>query len=143
MISSKKPNPKLFNYALHQLAISPKSKADLTFKLKRKRRQLGLADPVGPVIKKLIRLNFLDDHKFLDYFLRRHPLWSNRRLAYDLHRRHHLTFQPSPNTDLVKIKKIIAKKSITDQNKIFASLARLGFSLSDVKIAFDEFIKNR
>lgn len=142
MKSSKKPQlkHKLYDYALFQLAISPKSEFGLIQKLKQKRRRLDPTLPIDPIIKKLKRLGFLDDQVYLEYFLRRHPLWSSRRLSYEL-KRQHIDYQAPFGSDLKKIKKIISKQATKDKNKLFAKLSRLGFSLSDVIIAFDESVK--
>lgn len=139
---SNKPeqNNKLYDYALFQLAISPKSEASLIQKLKIKRRQLNSTSSINSIIAKLKKLGFLDDRLFIDYFIRRHSLWSNRRLAYEL-KRQKINFTPEFDQDLIKIKKIILKKKFTNSKRAFFYFARNGFLLSDVKIAFDELAK--
>ena len=139
----------LKSYALRQLAISPKSEKTLRLKLKHRYPQ-ATDSHLDQTIDYLRQKKLLNPQDFLNYFLRRHPRKSARHLQYLL-RREGINYSLPLENEVSKILKILQHKKNTgkllSQNptklRFMASLTRLGFSLNDVKIAIDEFLKSR
>lgn len=138
----------LKSYALRQLAISPKSEKTLRLKLKHRYPQAnGLH--IDQTIRYLRQKNLLNQQQFLDYFLKRHSRKSARHLHYLL-RREGINYSLPSNNEVPKILQILHRKKNTSkllsQNltrlRLTAGLVRLGFSLNDVRIAIDEFLKS-
>lgn len=138
----------LKSYALRQLAISPKSEKTLRLKLKHRYPQANDLH-IDQTICYLRQKNLLNQQQFLDYFLKRHSRKSARHLQYLL-RREGIRYSLHSNNEIPKILKILHRKKNADQLlsqnqtriRLMASLVRLGFSLNDVKIGIDEFLKS-
>ncbi len=143
-------------YALRQIAISPKTSKLLSQKLANYQRLIqkkynyaseatsGLTEAV---IQEISAKGLLDDSKFIEYYVRRHSKMSQMQLKYNL-RTLGLEYS-SQESDHDKIAKIIFQKSkttnLTDfktKNKLIASLYRKGFAINLVKTVIDEYLTN-
>lgn len=117
-----------YNYTLRQIAVSPKTEILLRQKLHHKYPHFN-PDQVIDIIKSK---NLLNSDDYLEYFLKRHPLKSNRELQFLLSRQG-IKYQSSQN-DREKIKNLLKKK----KNLTISALARRGFAYGDIKSVFDE-----
>ena len=153
----------LKEYALRQIAISPKTSKILTLKLRFslpkiiRKYHIAPAPPSQPLIQKTLSYiqdkGLFDQQNYVDYFLRRHPHLPARRLKILLlHQGIDPQFLPptllADSGEKQKIKTILNKKvkhpkNLSDyqtKRKIMLSLARKGFAYSDIKMAIDEFV---
>jgi SOS response regulatory protein OraA/RecX len=151
----------LEEYALRQIAISPKIKSILLPKLKNYCLRVSqkfnypteiFPDLIDTTVKKLEDRGLLDTIDYARYFIKRHRKMSQAQINFSLKRLgiadiSQLTIEIS---DKDKIRQIITKKyhniDFSDyhaKNKIFSALARLGFTISDIKTTIDEYLKIR
>ncbi|MBU3935044.1 RecX family transcriptional regulator [Patescibacteria group bacterium] len=152
----------LKDYALRQIALSPKTEKIITQKLnlylKKIVSKYGLK--TQPSFQALIKdtleylngKNLLDPQSFVDYFIRHHPKKSYQHLCLLLSRQG-VPPQLLPRPDSFssgekdKIKKILTKKihrfpDLSDyksKNKLISSLLRQGFSYLDIKAVIDDW----
>ncbi|MDD4027212.1 MAG: RecX family transcriptional regulator [Candidatus Shapirobacteria bacterium] len=154
-------------YALRQIAISPKTekiigqKLKLFFKktiLKYKLNinNLNLDEINQQIIDFLKERKLLNDQDFIKYFVKKNSKKSHQQLIYMLHQfgidqNLLLDIKLNQENDLDKIKNILSKKNIdktklidfNEKNKLKASLFRRGFNLSDINTAIDDLINFR
>lgn len=154
-------------YALRQIAISPKTgkiinqKLKLFFqktilKYKINTNNLNLSEINQQIIKELKDRKLLNDQDFIDYFVKKNHKKSRQQIIYSLQQfgiNSSLlsSVEFNQESDIDKIKKILNKKNIdkskltdfNEKNKIKASLYRRGFNLSDIKNAFDDWLDFR
>ena len=147
-------------YALRQIAISPKTEKKLELKLKiyfqkfKKKYNLSDIDSIVSIIKDIIsELNFrnlLNKTDFTTYFINKNRHKSRTEILYLLSQQGiestpFITDQLDFKNDLKLIQKYLTKKKITPQDlkdfnyrqKIMASLFRRGFKISDIKAVID------
>jgi SOS response regulatory protein OraA/RecX len=149
----------LKNYALRQIAISPKIETVLRPKLNRQVdiyfHKFSFA-PIDtqPIIADLI--DYLNQKKLLDpttyasYLINRNPSKSLHYLR-QLFSHHHLdhSLLTFSTDDLIKIKKLVDKKTkslpkpmdFKTKTRLIGFLTRKGFAYSDIKTAIDEIVK--
>jgi len=145
-------------YTLRQIAISPKSEKILSQKLKQyffrsiQKFKLFSDFPVSPIINEIISelksKNLLNQSDFASYFVKKNKNKSQAQVKYLLHQQG-INFDVSTLDDQSAIKKILAKKNVTREiiadfrlkNKLYASLFRSGFQISDIKAAIDDYLQ--
>ncbi|MDD4106489.1 MAG: RecX family transcriptional regulator [Candidatus Shapirobacteria bacterium] len=147
-------------YALRQIAISPKTEKILFQKLKiffyKKIQKFKLLDSTptdsisNQIITELKDKQFLNQSDFVDYFLKKNKSKSVVEIKYLLNQKGVDTssLNISPDNENQSIKKILSKKNINRnllsdyryKNKLYSSLFRRGFSVSDIKAAIDEYL---
>lgn len=132
-------------YALHQIAISPKVEKIICQKLKIFFQKVVLKYKINfhefngiiqQIIDYLKSKNLLNDQDFVTYFVRKNKNKSRQQISFLLSQ-YGIKVQLQ-NHDLESIKKIIQKKPNMDKLKLKALLYRRGFKLSDINTAFDE-----
>lgn len=144
-------------YALRQIAISPKTQKLLNQKLSLYCQKISLKfkypfellkQITASTIDNIIDRGLIDDQAFIEYYVRRHSKMSQAQIKYSLQNLGVAVPQTnlSPISDIDKIKEILIKKhknaDFTDfktKNNIMASLYRKGFALSDIKTAIDDW----
>lgn len=147
----------LFEYALRQIAISPKTKKILHQKLLNYCQRINqkfnypldlLNQLTATTLDNIVSRGLIDDSAFIDSYVRRHPKMSQVQIKYTLQNLGVVvpsSFQ-NQTSDVDKVKQILIKKyknaNMTDfktKNKIIASLYRKGFALGDIKTAIDDW----
>ncbi len=149
----------LKEYALRQIAMSPKTEKVLSPKLKIKSQRLQkkyqYSSNVNPsilisnIINQLNEKNLLNPDHFAQYYIKRHPKMSRLQLINRL-KYFGVNYIPqniSVVDDIDKIKNILRKKylnlNLSDYNvktKIYSALIRQGFTLNDIKNTIDELL---
>jgi len=150
-------------YALRQIAISPKTEKKLELKLKiyfqkfKKKYNLSDVNSVSSIINDIISdlnsRNLLNKTDFTTYFINKNRHKSRTEILYLLSQQGiestpFVTDQLNIDNDLELIKKYLNKKKINPQDlknfnyrqKIMASLFRRGFKISDIKAVIDDQI---
>jgi len=154
----------LKDYAIRQIALSPKTPKSLLQKLHQKKVFLLNKYPIlkdhidhslasTQIIDQLKEQNLLDLSSYVDYVLRRFPNKSKNYLVSYLQKQ---GVSPSDYSNSVfdkldpqaLIKKYLLKKNYSNEdltdfktkNKIISSLLRKGFTLSEVKTAIDDYL---
>jgi len=145
-------------YALRQIALSPKTEKILSQKLKQyffkatKKFKLFSNFSVSPIISKIISdlksKGLLNQSDFTLYFVNKNKNKSQAQVKYLLQQQG-INFEPSTLDDQSAIKKILIKKRIDQKyiadfklkTKLYASLFRSGFQISDIKAAIDDFLQ--
>jgi len=154
-------------YALRQIAISPKTEKIINQKLKLFFRKtilkykininnLNLNEISQPILQYLKDRKLLNDQDFINYFVKKNKKKSRQQIIYLLQQlginsEFLSLIQFDQESDVDKIKKLLNKKNIdkskltdfNEKNKIKASLYRRGFNLSDINIAFDDWLDIR
>lgn len=147
-------------YALRQIAISPKTEKILIQKLKiyfikiTQKYKLLSSTPneliFNQIIIQLKERQLLDQTNFVDYFIKKNRHKSAVEIKYLL--RQHGVDTSSINiprdNENESIKKILSKKNINreiltnykQKSKLYASLFHKGFSVSSIKAAIDEYL---
>jgi len=137
-------------YALRQIAISPKvekiiyQKLKIFFQkvfLKYKINYQNINEIIQEIIEYLNSKNLLNEKKFTEYFIQKNKNKSSQQISFLLSQYNIKT--SLENNDLEKIKKIIDKKKNMDKLKLKSLLYRRGFNLSDINNAFDEGLNFR
>ena len=111
-------------YALRQIALSPKTAIILKRKIQQKFRDFN-PDEIIENLKP-----YLNEQKFIEYFINKFKKKSNREIEYRLKMlgiKYHSTI-----SDLEKIKNLIKKK----KNISISALIARGFAYSDIKSVF-------
>lgn len=154
-------------YALRQIAISPKTEKILNQKLKFffkkailkyqiKTHHQNLSEIIQQIIDELKAKKLLNDSDFINYFVKRNSKKSRQQVVYFLRQ---LGVNPdlllklefNQESDIDKIKKFLEKKNIDkskltnfkEKSKLKASLFRRGFNLSDINDAIDDWLNFR
>jgi SOS response regulatory protein OraA/RecX len=147
-------------YALRQIAISPKTEKILFQKLKTffykktQKFKLLLSTPSDLVINQIIgdlkEKKFLNQESFIDYFIKKNKYKSIAEIKYLLNQQgiDTTSLNLSSDNENQSIKKILSKKHLTQElfsdfsykNKLYSSLFRKGFSVSSIKTAIDEYL---
>lgn len=147
-------------YALRQIAISPKTEKILFQKLKiffyKKTQKFNLLSltPVDSIINQIIadlkEKKFLNQENFIDYFIKKNKFKSVVEIKYLLKQKGIDTssLNISSDNENDSIKKILSKKKVNRKllsdysykNKLYASLFRRGFTMVAIKTAIDEFL---
>ena len=154
-------------YALRQIAISPKTEKIINQKLKLffqktilkyklNTNNLNLIEINQQIIEELKNRKLLNEKDFIDYFVKKNHKKSRQQIICSLQQFGiDSSFLSSINfdqeSDIDKIKKLLNKKNIdkskladfNEKNKIKASLYRRGFNLSDINTAFDDWLNFR
>lgn len=142
------------NYALRQIAISPKSRLDLVQKLKQysgllQKKYLFTSDITSPAINTAINYledkNLLSEEKYVDYFQKRYPKKSIAELNYLLAAKGiKIRLTSDPEEEIQKIKNLIQKKysrvdlgEFSAKNNLISKLYRKGFPINYIKSAID------
>jgi len=148
-------------YALRQIAISPKIEKIVVQKLKiyflKTKKKFSLNQNFQPTIDKIIDyLNsqkLLNQDNFVDFFINKNKSKSSAQIAFllkslgvDVSAYRHLL---SNKDDSSIIQKILSKKKITKEylsdfkskSKILSSLYRRGFNSDDISNAIDCYLK--
>jgi len=151
-------------YALRQIAISPKSQKSLSEKLQKffiktsKKYKLPHGFDFQPIKEGIIEefksRKFLNQDSFIEYFINKNKYKSVRQIT-SLLAQQGIRLDPQdvikriPNNDLSLIKKYLNKKKVNleklaDFNyrqKLTAALYRRGFNLGDIKRLIDDYSK--
>lgn len=147
-------------YALRQIAISPKTETIISQKLKiyfiktTQKFKLFSQVPFDSIIKKTIEeikaRGFLNQSDFVTYFVNKNKSKSANEIKFLLRQKgiNLSSLNLSLNNDLDSLKKILSKKKINRElmanfnfkNKLYASLFRAGFQISDIKAAIDDYL---
>lgn len=154
-------------YALRQIAISPKTEKIISQKLKLFFKKtilkyklninnLNLSEINQQIIQELKDRKLLNETDFINYFLKRNSKKSRQQIIYLLNQlgvNQNLLSQIEfdQKSDVGKIKTFLDKKKIDklkltnfkEKNKIKASLYRRGFNLSDINTTIDEWLNFR
>jgi len=151
-------------YALRQIAISPKTEKKLELKLRiyfqKFKKKYNITDInsvssiTSDIIADLNSRNLLNKTDFTSYFINKNRHKSRTETLYLLSQQGiettpFVTNQLDSNNDLELIKKYFSKKRISPEllrdfkyrQKIMASLFRRGFKLSDIKTIIDDCLK--
>ncbi len=150
----------LLEYALRQVAISPKVEQVIRQKLKEYCRRITmkyslpsdiLPSIIEDTISRLVDDQLLDEAEYVRYLVKKFPKKSSSELVYLLRRlgvKHQLPVNSDVEKD--KILSLINKKyrsiDLTDyiqRNKLISRLSRKGFPIEFIKSAIDESIKVR
>lgn len=153
-----------WEYAIRQIAISPKTEKILSQKLKifllksLKKYKLSLDIPfsslIGKIVTDLKSRNLLNSEDFINYFINKNRHKSEKYITFMLAQQD-IKIDPSslkkllPQNDLDLIKKYLDKKRINPKDledfkyrqKIIASLYRRAFDLADIKAVIDDYSK--
>lgn len=147
-------------YALRQIAISPKTEKNLKLKLKlffqkiRKKFNLITSDSISIIIDQIITnlnsKNLLNQESFVSYFINKNRHKSKTQILYLLSQQGieinpEITNRFTLDDDQKLIEKYLNKKRVSAdllkdfnyRQKIMASLFRRGFKLSDIKAVID------
>lgn len=150
-------------YALRQIAISPKTEKSLKLKLKlffqkiKKKFNLNTDDSISIVIDQIITdlnsKNLLNQENFISYFINKNRHKSKTQIIYLLSQQgieitSEITNQFTSENEQKLIEKFLNKKRVSAdllkdfnyRQKITASLFRRGFKLSDIKAAIDAIL---
>lgn len=147
-------------YALRQVAISPKTEKVLFYKLKnflkRTTHKFNLLSGTDidlvarQIIDELKNKKFLDESDFVDYFIKKNKSKSIVQIKYLLQQQgvDVSKFKISLPNEIETIKNFLIKKNFDQnllsdynyKNKLYASLFRKGFSVSTIKTAIDEYL---
>lgn len=111
-------------YALRQIAISPKTEKILRQKLKQKFKILDLEDIITAVSP------YLDDQKYIEYIQKKFKRKSNREISYRL-KLAGISFNCHQD-EKEKIEKLLQKK----KNISISALIGRGFAYDDIKSVF-------
>lgn len=147
-------------YALRQIALSPKTEKILSQKLKiyfykttqkyKLLSQKSYDSIINQIIDDLISKNLLNQTNFINHFVNKNNSKSIKEIKYLLRQKgiDDSLLNLSPKSELDSIKKILAQKGLNRElmadyyykNKLYASLFRRGFQISDIKTAIDEYL---
>jgi len=147
-------------YALRQIGISPKTQKIISQKLKlffikatHKYKHFSgfkFDSIISTIIDNLNSRNLLNQSDFIKSFVAKNHRKSANQIKFLLSQRGVDTsfLKLDKTNDLDSIKRILAKKKITRQvltdfqakNKLYASLFRQGFDISDIKAAIDDYL---
>jgi len=147
-------------YALHQIAISPKTETIISQKLKifffqktqkfKLFSQISFTAIIDQIVQDLRDKNLLNNSDFINYFVNKNKSKSITEIKFLLRQKgiNVSSLNISSSNELDSIKKILSKKKINKElvadfnfkNKLYASLFRRGFQISDIKAAIDDYL---
>ena len=147
-------------YALRQIAISPKTETLISQKLRiffiKKTQKFKLFSQANflniakGIIQDLKDKNLLNQKDFVNYFINKNKSKSASEIKFLLRQKGvDLSEVDIPvGNEIGSIKKILAKKRVNRElmadfnykNKLYASLFRHGFQISDIKAAIDDYL---
>ena len=147
-------------YALRQVAISPKTQKIISQKLKlfflktgRKYKHfIGFKTDqiISTIINQLNSRNLLNQDDFIKSFIAKNHRKSANQVKFLLSQKgvDVSNLKLEKTNDIESIKLILAKKRVNSQilkdfkakNKLYASLFRQGFDISDIKAAIDDYL---
>ncbi|MDD4937467.1 MAG: RecX family transcriptional regulator [Candidatus Shapirobacteria bacterium] len=151
-------------YALRQIAISPKNEKLLSQKLKlffqKTKKKFNIPTDfsvlliIENIISDLKSKNLLNESDFISYFIQKNHRKSHLQITFLLSK-YGIKIEPSflkkmlPKNDLLLIQNFLNKKKINpgslanfnNRQKIIASLYRRGFNLLDIKNVIDDYFK--
>lgn len=137
-------------YALRQIAISPKIEKIIYQKLKLFFQKIcfkyqikykNINQIIDEIIDYLNSKDLLDQKSFITYFIQKNKNKSRQQISFLLSQ--YGLKSSIENNDIELIKKIIQKKSNVDKLKLKALLYRRGFNLSDINTAIDDYFNFR
>lgn len=155
-----------WEYALKQIAISPKTEKILSQKINGYLNRVlykyqipNIVDTnkiLNQCILKVKEQGLINDFEYIIFFIKKNSKKSKKEIIFLLAQKG-ININELPqdvfnkNDDLEKIKKLIEKKGTNREklanfeykNKLTAYLYRKGFSLSNIKTAIDEFLNSR
>lgn len=149
-----------WEYALRQVAISPKTQKIISQKLKlfflktgRKYKHfIGFKTDqiISTIINQLNSRNLLNQDDFIKSFIAKNHRKSTNQIKFLLSQKgvDISDLKLEKNNDVDSIKRILAKKRVNREilsnfqakNKLYASLFRQGFDISDIKAAIDDYL---
>jgi SOS response regulatory protein OraA/RecX len=147
-------------YALRQIAISPKTKKIISQKLKiyflktRNKYQhlssIKFDSIISSIIEELSSKNLLKQSDFIKSFISKNHHKSVKQIKFLLQQRgvdtSNLILDDIDDIDSIKrilVKKKITQETVTDfkaKNKLYSSLFRQGFEISDIRSAIDDYL---
>lgn len=146
-------------YALRQIAISPKTekiinqKLNLFFrktilKYKLNSNDLNLTEICQQIISDLKNKKLLNQADFVSYFVKRNQKKSQQQIIYllkglGINQEFLSSIKIDKQSEIDKIKKIVLKKKNIDKLKLKSSLFRRGFNFSDINVVIDDLINFR
>jgi len=157
----------LREYALRQIALSPKTNKIISNKLALKKNfylkkypllkdRIDHSQALEKILFQLEEKNLLDPLSYVDYLIRRFPHKSKFYLISYLQQQgvprntypDSVFDQLHPQQTITKylLKKNFTSKDLSDfntKNKLIASLLRKGFSITEVKKAIDEYLNSK
>lgn len=157
------------DYALRQIAISPKSflglKRKLVLNLKKNEKKYGVEGKPGKeegekiieeILKKFEKKKLVDDVKYIRFYIRKSKNKSFRQIVYELRREgidedviRGIASTSNVALEKEKIKKVLMRKiknrsdllDFKKKNRIILALYRKGFAIDQVKMVIDENLK--
>ncbi len=149
-----------WEYALRQVAISPKTQKIISqklklFFLKTGRKYKHLTDfksdqTISTIISNLNSKNLLNQEDFAKSFIAKNHRKSTNQIKFLLSQKgvDVSNLKLEKTNDIDSIKRILAKKRVNSEilkdfkakNKLYASLFRQGFDISDIKAAIDDYL---
>jgi len=147
-------------YALRQVAISPKTQKIISQKLKlfflktsqKYKHFVGFKSDqiISTIINQLNSRNLLNQDDFIKSFIAKNHHKSANQIKFLLSQKgvDISNLKLEKTNDIDSIKRILAKKRVNHQilkdfkakNKLYASLFRQGFDISDIKAAIDDYL---
>lgn len=147
-------------YGLRQIAISPKTEKILSQKLQiffhrqiKKYLNFSNFQPqkiINQLISEFNQKNLLNQSDFIDSFIAKNKHKSATQIKFLLSQKgvdvSGLKLEKTNDIDSIKhllTKKKVKKADITDfqsKNKLYSSLFRQGFTISDIKVAIDDYL---
>ncbi|MDD2482934.1 MAG: RecX family transcriptional regulator [Candidatus Shapirobacteria bacterium] len=154
-------------FALRQIAISPKTEKNINQKLnlyfrkmilkyKLNLNNLNLKEISQEIIDYLKSKKFFNQADFVRYFVKKNSKKSHQQIIYMLQQlgidqTSLLSIKFNQESDLNKIKTLLDKKNLdksklsdyNEKNKLKSSLFRRGFNISDINTAIDDWLNFR
>jgi SOS response regulatory protein OraA/RecX len=147
-------------YALRQVAISPKTEKILSQKLKlffikiTQKFKLLSSFPYDSIINQIVdylkEKKLIDQSNFISYFLKKNKSKSALEIKFLLKQKgvDVSSINIPIKNEINSIKKILSKKNINKElmadfnykNKLYSSLFHKGFNISNIKTAIDEYL---
>lgn len=150
---------RLSEYALRQIALSPKTEWILRQKLRVYCTLHHFKAPhtIERTIKMIKAKGYIDNQHFITYYQAKFPKKSSALIKYELHQKGvpraliDQLLRIDPESQKKAITMILIKKKVTidtwrdprEKNRILSAILRKGFSLSEAKSAIDDYLNNR
>ena len=149
---------RLKEYALRQIAISPKTETKLRLKMRLycQKHTINMPKTTEVIISEIKQLGLLDEKKYIEYYQRRFPNKSTLMLQQGLlacgisRTSLNLYLKVNNQQNRNNIIKLLAKKHVTRQtlgnvlekNRILSMILRKGFSIGEAKSAIDDYLNS-